>query len=57
MVEEEVCQIEKEDAHQDQLNSGEEAADVDMADQEESGHLDSSDLHMEANTEDNPPSA
>ena len=57
MVEEEVHQIEEEEAHQDQSNSGEEATDIDMADQEESGHLESSDPHMEANTEDNPPLA
>ena len=57
MVEEEVHQIEEEEARQDQPNSGEEATDIDMADQEDSGHLESSDPHMEVNTKDNPSSA
>ena len=57
IVEEEVHRIEEEEAHQDQSNSGEEATDIDMADQEESGSLESSDPHMEANTEENPPLA
>ena len=57
MVEEEVCQIEEEEASQDQPNSGEEATDVDMADQEDSGRPESSDPHVEVSTEDNPLSA
>ena len=57
MVEEEVCQIEEEEAHQDQSSSGEGAADVKMVDQEECGNPESSGLHMEADIEDNPPSA
>ena len=54
MVEEEVCQMEEEGASLDQPNSGEQAADVDMADQENSGRLESSDPCMEVTTEDNP---
>ena len=57
MVEEEVHQIEEEEAHQDQSGFGEEAADVKMVDQEECGDPGSSGPHMEADTEDNPPSA
>ena len=57
MVEEEVCQIEEEEARQDQSGFGEEAADVKMVDQEEHGDPESSGPHMEADTEDNPPSA
>ena len=57
MVEEEVHQIEEEEAHQDQSGFGEEAAYVEMVDQEECGNPESSGPHMEADTEDNPPSA
>ena len=57
MVEEEVHQIEEEEARQDQSGSGEEAADVKMVDQEECGDPESSGPHMEADNEDNPPSA
>ena len=57
MVEEEVHQMEEEEALQDQPNSEEEAVEVNMADQEASGHLESSDPHMEVNPEDHPPSA
>ena len=53
MVEEEVHQIEEGEASQDQPNSGEEARDVDMTDQEASGRLESSDPHVEVNPEDN----
>ena len=56
MVEDEVCQIE-EAASQDQPDSGDEADDIEMADQEASHHLESSDSHMEASTEDQPLSA
>ena len=56
MVEEEVCRIEEE-ARQDQSSFGEEAADVKMVDQEEHGDPEFSGPHMEADTEDNPPSA
>ena len=51
------CRMVEEEAHQDQSSSGEEAADVKMVDQEERGNPESSGPHMEANTEDNPPSA
>ena len=57
MVEEEVHQIEEEEAHQDQSSFGEEAADVEMVNQEERGNPESSGPHMEADTKDNPPSA
>ena len=57
MVEEEVHQIEEEEARQDQSGFGEEAADVKMVDQEERGDPGSSGTHMEADTEDNPPLA
>ena len=57
MVEEEACQIEEEEAHQGQSGSGEGAADIEMVDQEERRDPESSGPHMEADTEDNPPSA
>ena len=57
MVEEEVRQIEEEEARQDQSGPGEEAADIEMVDQEELGDPESSGLHMKADTEDNPPLA
>ena len=57
MVEEEVRRIEEEEAHQDQSSPGEEAANIEMVNQEERGDPESSGPHMEANTEDNPPSA
>ena len=57
MVEEEVRWIEEMEAHQDQSSFGEEAADIEMVDQEECGDPESSGPHMEADTEDNPPSA
>ena len=57
MVEEEVCQMEEGGTSLDQSNSGEQAADVDMADQEDRGRLGSSDPSMEVITEDNTLSA
>ena len=57
MMEEEVHQIEEEEAHQDQSSSGEGAANVKMVDQEECGNPESSGPHMEADIEDNLPSA
>ena len=51
------CRMVEEEAHQDQSGSGEEATDVKMVDQEEPGNPESSGPHMEADTEDNPPSA
>ena len=57
MVEEEAHLIEEEEAHQGQSGSGEGAADVEMVDQEERGNPESSGPHMEADTEDNLPSA
>ena len=57
MVEEEVHRIEEEEARQDQSSLGEEAADIEMVNQEEHGDPESSGPHMEADTEDNPPSA
>ena len=52
MVEEELCWIEEEEAHQEEQ---EETADVEMVDEEERGSPESSGPHMEANTEDIPP--
>ena len=57
MVEEEVHQIEEEEARQDQSGPREEAANIKMVDQEEHGDPESSGPHMEANTKDNPPLA
>ena len=57
MVKEEVLQIEEEEACQDQSGPREEAADIEMVDQEELGDPESSDPHMEADTKDNPLSA
>ena len=57
MVEEEVRWIEEEEAHQDQSGFGEEAADIEMVDQEEHGDPESSGPPHGADTEDNPPSA
>ena len=57
MVEEEVHQMEEEEASPDQPDPEEQATDMDMADQEDSAHLDSSDPTMEVTTEDNPPLA
>ena len=57
MVEEEAHRIEEEEARQDQSGPGEEAADIEMVNQEELGDPESSGSHMEADTEDNPPSA
>ena len=51
------CRMVEEEARQDQFGSGEEAADVEMVDQEERGNPESSGSHMEADTEDNPLSA
>ena len=51
------CRMVEEEAHQDQSGFGEEAAYVEMVDQEERGNPESSGPHMEADTEDNPPSA
>ena len=55
IVEEEACWIEEEEARQDQSGPGKE--DIKMVDQEELGDPESSSPHMEADTEDNPPSA
>ena len=52
MVEEEVHQMEEGGASPDQPDSGEQATDLDMADQEDSGHHGSSDPHMGVTTED-----
>ena len=49
--------MEEEGASPDQPDSGEQATDVDMADQEDAGCLESSDSHMGVTTEDNSPSA
>ena len=57
MMKEEVLQIEEEEACQDQSGPREEAADIEMVDQEDLGDPESSDPHMEADTKDNPPSA
>ena len=57
MVEEEVHQIEEEEAHQDQSGFGEEVTNVEMVDQEECGNPESSGPHMEADTKNNLPSA
>ena len=57
MVEEEVHQIEEEEACQDQSGSGEGAVDIEMVNQEEHGNPESFGPHMEADTEDNPLSA
>ena len=51
------CRMVEEEAHQDQSGSGEEAANIEMVNQEEHGNSESSGPHMEADTEDNPPSA
>ena len=56
LVEEEVCQMEVGEASPDQPDSGEQAMDMDMADQENSGHQGSSDPHM-VTTKDNLPLA
>ena len=57
MLEEEAHQMEEEEASQDQSSPREEAADVEMVDQEELGDPESPSPQMEANTEDNPPPA
>ena len=54
MVEEEVHQMEEEQASPDQPDSEEQATNVDMADQEDSGRLESSDTHMEITTDGQP---
>ena len=54
MVEEEVHQIEEEEARQDQSGFGEEAVNVEMVHQEECADPESSGPRMEADTEDNP---
>ena len=51
MVEEELCQIEEDEACQEE----EETTDVKMVDEEEHGNPESSGPRMEANTEDIPP--
>ena len=51
------CRMLEEEARQDQSGSGEEAADIEMVNQEEHGDPESSGPHMEADTEDNPPLA
>ena len=57
MVEEELHQIEEEEARQDQSGFGEETTDVKMVDEEEGGNPESSGPRMEADTKDNPPLA
>ena len=58
MHEEEARQMEEEEeASQDQSGPGEEAADVEMVNQEELGDPESSSPQIEADTEDNPPPA
>ena len=57
MVEEEAHRIEEEEARPDQSGPREEAADIEMVDQEELGDPESSGPCMEADTEDNPPLA
>ena len=54
MLEEEAHQMEEGEASPDQSGPREEAADVEMVDQEELGDPESSGTHMEADTEDNP---
>ena len=51
------CRMVEEEARQDQSGSGEETTNVKMGNQEERGNPESSGPHMEADTEDNPPSA
>ena len=53
MVEEEVCRIEEDEAHQEEEE--EETANVEMVDEEEHGNPESSGPRMEADTEDIPP--
>ena len=53
MLEEEARQMEEEEASQDQSGPREEAADIEMVDQEELGNPESSSPQMEVNTEDN----
>ena len=55
--EEELHQIEEEEAHQDQPGFGEETANVEMVDEEERGNPESSGPRVEADTEDNLPLA
>ena len=57
MLEEEAHQIEEEEASWDLSGPREEAADIEMVNQEELGDPESSGPPMEANTEDNPPPA
>ena len=57
MLEEEAHQMEEEEASQDQSGPGEEAADVEMVDQEELGDPEPSGPHTEADTEDSSPPA
>ena len=54
MVEDKLCQIEEDEAHQEEE---EETADVEMVDEEERSNSESSGPHMEADTEDIPPLA
>ena len=54
MLEDEARQMEEEEASQDQPGPEEEAADVEMVDQEELGDPESSGPQVEADTEDNP---
>ena len=54
MLEEEVHQAEEEEACQDQPNTEEEPADIEMVDEEECGDPESSGPPMEANTKDIP---
>ena len=55
MLEDEAHQMEEEEASQDQPGPEEEAADVEMVDQEELGDPGPSGPQVEADTEDNPP--
>ena len=54
MVEEEAHWIEEEEARLDQFGPREEAANIEMVDQEELGNPESSGPRMDADTEDNP---
>ena len=54
LVGEELCQIEEDEAHQEE-GEEEETANVKMVDEEERGNRESSGPHMEADTEDIPP--
>ena len=54
MLKDEACQMEEEEASQDQPGPEDEIANIEMVDQEELGNLESSSPQVEADTEDNP---